>query len=484
VKPDRGIQLPLATIDTPLADGSVISGQNFREVAPEVLSPLAWSMIGAGMDAGFRRVLAAFGIRSDARRPVCTAYVGFRPFHQIDVVERLIARMPGLSREDCWEFLLGGPPPPTSSEREVSWVTKASALGPELRVLLRSRRWYGETSALVFDAEARVDEAVRSGSPFAAATAFTAAVEAAQAAWALHMVTTCCAVGGAGLLRRGLSRVHGSGGEELFRSILRRGGTTAGVVIAVDASSSDPRCLSYEVADATESFAPWSRNAAVAAASEQDAVGIGELLPQGSLLDDQLHALSRFASTLLSEREASKALGLRALHCVRRLIDQEIHGLPADDAGFLAVSELERVASPDQRALVDDRREELSRCAELAVPVDFEVRGGRAHPLRRRASRRGDALEGIALAPGWAEGRAASSETFEPGDVLCGVSVEAHEVLALQPVGVVTELGSMLSHVGIVCREFGIPVVAGVSLDALGADVQVDGWSGRVIVQS
>lgn len=200
-------------------------------------------------------------------------------------------------------------------------------------------------------------------------------------------------------------------------------------------------------------------------------------------MDRQLLALSRFTSTLLSEREASKALGLRALHCVRRLIDNGIHGLAAEDAAFLAAWEIIQLAPRDQVSLAAERRHQLSACAGLTVPVDFVVRSGQPQPLRRRSSLKGGALDGIALAPGWAQGRTASCEMFQPGDVLCGVSVEAHEVLALQPVAVITELGSMLSHVGIVCRELGIPVVAGVAVD-FGLEVHVDGWSGKVVLES
>ena len=54
-----------------------------------------------------------------------------------------------------------------------------------------------------------------------------------------------------------------------------------------------------------------------------------------------------------------------------------------------------------------------------------------------------------------------------------------------RPAAIVAELGSTLSHVAIVCRELGIPMVAGVALsnEHVGRVATVDGWHGTVVLR-
>ena len=88
------MSLPIFSLDTPstVAD-AVHSGYNFREVCPELLSPLSWSIIGAGMEQGFRAAARKFAREQPSGpRPQYVSYFGFRPYFNMTTVERLVGR--------------------------------------------------------------------------------------------------------------------------------------------------------------------------------------------------------------------------------------------------------------------------------------------------------------------------------------------------------------------------------------------------------
>ena len=76
---------------------------------------------------------------------------------------------------------------------------------------------------------------------------------------------------------------------------------------------------------------------------------------------------------------------------------------------------------------------------------------------------------------------------IEPGDVLVTtITTPAFEAIMSLAGAVVTEQGGLLGHTAIVCREYGIPAVVGVTGAtthiADGAEVIVDPVSGRVLL--
>src|SRR5215213_243531 len=98
------------SLDTPPVSGdAVLSGANFREVAPELLSPLSFSLVGAGMEQAFRDIGRRVRVRVRHDSPQYVAYLAFRPFHVMSSMDVLVAHMPIVERRDVWEMLLGGP---------------------------------------------------------------------------------------------------------------------------------------------------------------------------------------------------------------------------------------------------------------------------------------------------------------------------------------------------------------------------------------
>ena len=142
------------------------------------------------------------------------------------------------------------------------------------------------------------------------------------------------------------------------------------------------------------------------------------------------------------------------------------------------------------------------RLARLAAQQALELPGviqespsaaPRAHPQGAAAAPapEGDAWDGVAAAPGAAEGAACVLRTPHDGgrmrrhDVLVAPSTDpGWTPLFLRASALVTETGGYLSHGAVVAREFGLPAVVNVRdamrLIADGDRLGVDGDAGRV----
>jgi pyruvate,water dikinase len=102
-----------------------------------------------------------------------------------------------------------------------------------------------------------------------------------------------------------------------------------------------------------------------------------------------------------------------------------------------------------------------------------------------------DQLSGFAGSPGIAEGPArvvtgsAELESVQPGEVLvCPITAPSWGPAFTRIAGVVTDIGGMMSHAAIVCREYGLPAVVGTGFGTqkikTGQRVRVDGAAGTV----
>jgi phosphohistidine swiveling domain-containing protein len=187
------------------------------------------------------------------------------------------------------------------------------------------------------------------------------------------------------------------------------------------------------------------------------------------------------------------------------------HGLltSPDDAYFLSHAEQDAllaalvenspaVVTADSgrrtRTLVASRRDQLARDAATPAPMHLSARAGvsaAAYPTD--APGQEGPLRGIPASAGSATGPVRivrGPEDFAAvcrGDILVApATTPAWTPLFGVAGGLVTEYGGLLSHSGVVAREYGLPAVLGITgiLDAVrdGDLVTVDGSTGRVTV--
>ena len=121
------------------------------------------------------------------------------------------------------------------------------------------------------------------------------------------------------------------------------------------------------------------------------------------------------------------------------------------------------------------------------LPLAVDSRGRILRPAQRRS---GNALQGAAVAPGFARGPAKVmhdpfEKPVEPGDVLVATTTDpGWTPLFINAAAVVLEIGGELQHGALVAREYGKPCVAGI-VEATSAFVdgqllEVDGAAGTV----
>ncbi len=105
----------------------------------------------------------------------------------------------------------------------------------------------------------------------------------------------------------------------------------------------------------------------------------------------------------------------------------------------------------------------------------------------------GAGLTGTAASPGVVEGPARVVRTVrEIGDVregeilVCSITSPAWAPIFSKITAAVTDIGGVMSHAAIVCREYGMPAVVGTgratSQIATGQRIRVDGSAGTVTI--
>ncbi len=176
-----------------------------------------------------------------------------------------------------------------------------------------------------------------------------------------------------------------------------------------------------------------------------------------------------------------------------RLAARSVLGDPAD-VFYLRQDEVREVVAGQPTTsscatLVSQRREEMERCREAALPAI--IFGDQPPPMERSV---GETLRGTPTSRGYYTGRVRvvrgiqDIDKVQPGDVL----VVPYSDIGWTPLyaragAVVAESGGLLSHSSIIAREYNIPAVVSVpdaTLLADGVTVSVDGYSGTVAVHS
>lgn len=222
--------------------------------------------------------------------------------------------------------------------------------------------------------------------------------------------------------------------------------------------------------------------------------------PEGAARFDRIRGLAHRA---VRNRERAKSLlvGLtadfkQAYRTLGRQLVEEDRLPDADAVYFLLHEELERVSSePPGSALRDEalgRRDVLAWQETLRFP---EVAVGRPQPERPAAAARTGAsdrlLIGKPVSRGRVEGRVRvvhrleEAEALEPGEILVAPITDVGWTPCFGIIaGLVTDVGSAVSHGAVVAREYGLPAVLntreGTRVLRTGERVLLDGDRGTV----
>lgn len=207
--------------------------------------------------------------------------------------------------------------------------------------------------------------------------------------------------------------------------------------------------------------------------------------------------IAHFGAGQLRDREERRDRMVRAIWVLRNMLREYGSRLVSsgsidtvDDVFFLTVDELD-APPPDLMALVERRREQQRRLADLVPPEAFSGSWRSTGTANARLAA-GDVLQGLGVCDGRAKGRvrivsSATVDEVQPGEVLVAkVADVGYTPVFAYSAAVVTELGGPLSHAAIVAREFAVPCVVN-ARDATGrlttgTLVEVDGSTGRITV--
>ncbi len=212
-------------------------------------------------------------------------------------------------------------------------------------------------------------------------------------------------------------------------------------------------------------------------------------------------ALVRFAAHAPTWRETGRATMLRAVDVARAasrivgrdLADAGVVGDPTD-IRFLTIDEIARNDRDRWPELVSRRRAHHAVFDRIALPhvwrgrPDIEITAPTADGVGTDSWP--DVVEGLGVSAGTAEGivrvvRDLDDADIDEGTILvCRATDPSWASLFPLAEAVVTDVGSAMSHAAIVCRELGLPCVAGTRNGTTvlrdGMRVRVDGTSGRV----
>jgi pyruvate,water dikinase len=245
------------------------------------------------------------------------------------------------------------------------------------------------------------------------------------------------------------------------------------------------------------------RHAELAAEGEAAAARLAEAVrhgPAGPLKAAVVRRQTRVARKLMAVREHPKFLLVRIMALVRAALLEAGQMLAeagrmdqAEDIWYLDLVEaLHVMAHPDEelRTCITRRKEDLIRYRKLTPPRVMTSDGVIPNVSHRRDDLPAGALPGNPVSAGVVEGVAKvvldpGREQLLPGEILVAPFTDpGWTPLFVNAVGLVLEVGGLMTHGSVVAREYGIPAVVGVldatSLIQTGQRLRVSGDEGFV----
>lgn len=515
----------------PSPPGRTWVSTNIAEALPGVPTPLSWTFWREPLNRSGWFTYVALGATTWAERAATEAdgerLIGIaagRPVANVDLMRRLVNRVPGLDADALCEqvFDIPRPDPPTPRSRRrwpVVAVRAPVALATLSRRLRRAvadadRFWRANTAGPPSRPRRLLDDAHGRFSDLLSLHVLEGALAQGAYDGVVQLAERSSWSGAAGDLVTGYGRLPETElAHDLWR--LARHELDADEVLAHHG---------YHAPDAGElSTASWREDPASLWALAEP-LGAGDdpgaqVERQGEAREQAERALLaglapgvrpmararlRAARWLIPLREVGKSGFLRLLDVARHaargvgadLVEQGLLAEP-DDVFFLTIDEV-HAPPPGCRALVDRRR--ASREAHLAhalpavysgepTPLPLVATGEGGPPVATAA---GTVVRGQPVCPGVVEATArvvrSAAECDAPlgGDevLVAHVTDPSWVGLFMGAAALVVDVGGPMSHAAIVARELGIPCVVGTGDGteriAPGSRVRVDGTAGTV----
>jgi len=252
----------------------------------------------------------------------------------------------------------------------------------------------------------------------------------------------------------------------------------------------------FEAGEAERRFAGGR---AAAKAAEREVLRRLRALPQGQAKAAEAKAAIGRMRAFIGYREYPKYAWVRRLDVHRRALLREALRLVGrgaisriDDIYYLRFDELVDVVATEQAdpELIAERRARFALDEQLTPPRVLTSDGEMLFGTYPREGLDADAIPGLAVSGGVAEGRARvivdpAGGGLEAGDILVTRYTDpSWTPLFLTIGGLVTEAGGQMSHGAVVAREYGLPAIVAVR-DATrripdGQRIRIDGSSGLI----
>ena len=236
---------------------------------------------------------------------------------------------------------------------------------------------------------------------------------------------------------------------------------------------------------------------------EQDVLERVRALPDGAQKADETKRNIDRVRTFIGYREYPKYGMVSRYFIYKRALLDEAGRLVAahvlrepEDIFYLTFDELGDVVRTHQidEQLVEKRKDEFTSYQALTPPRVFTSDGEVVAGSYRRDGVPPGALVGLPVSAGIVEGRARviadmAEADLETGDILVTAYTDpSWTPVFVAIVGLVTEVGGLMTHGAVIAREYGLPAVVGVEhatrLIRDGQRIRVDGTNGFVEILS
>jgi len=512
---------------------------NVDEGLPGTVTPLTWSMYFPPTEATMRGCWVDLGVLPKAQRPipddVDARFLSVAYGHAIanlDQMGRMAARVPGGSAALMEAQLFGsvqggGEPEPTGLPRMRRYPFVVAKFPRALRRAMRdlepsaqeTTRWW---QATVFEPER-----------LAGNLAVAALVEARRRFETILVIHMVLSMACQGVMGRVETMVTKAGLEGLQHELIKSDEGTAEFDLVRDlwqlsadeitvedflrrhgyhgpreglVESTVWREDSVPVVELAATYRSRHRtedvNQLVQRRRREHAVAVGRLeRALGPIRSIPARALVRFAAHAPTWRETGRASMLRAVDVARaasRIVGRDLAdaGVLDDptDVRFLTIDEIARDDRDRWSELISQRRAHHAMFDRIALPhvwrgePGIEITAPATDVVA--ADRSSDTVEGLGVSAGIAEGIVRVVRDLDEADIdegtviVCRATDPSWASLFPLAEAVITDVGSAMSHAAIVCRELGLPCVAGTRTGTTllrdGMRVRVDGTSGRV----